>query len=168
MRRIAVLSALVLLPAVVISAAEPAKSKKEAGKETRRLVGTWECVSERPPAGVRIVKHFTPTHFTCVHYDRATNVPKVTIGGTWTREGDNYKEKVDFATDGHKHLRGKEFAFTLVLTRGEFQLKAAKGSGIVVNETWKKVKAQDASANAAGPTGARPDAVPGQPTFFVQ
>ena len=142
--------------------AEQADSKTAASRERGRLVGTWECVSERPPAGIRIVKHFTPTHFTCVHYDRATNVPKVTIGGTWTRDGDVYKEKIDFASDGHKHLRNKEFAFSMELTRGEFKLKAAKGSGIVVNETWKKVKAEDATAKPAGPTGAGPqaDAIP--------
>ncbi len=160
MRSSAVIAAVILGCAFQSYGAEQADSKSAARQQKRRLVGTWECVSEHPPAGIRIVKHFTPTHFTCVHYDRGTNVPKVTIGGTWTREGDVYTEKVDFASDGHKHLRGKSFAFTLEPARGEFKLKAAKGSGIVVNETWKKVTAQDAPANA--PTGARPqaDAIP--------
>lgn len=103
-----------------------------------KLIGAWECISENTTN--KIVKTISDKNFSCVHYDRNSKEPKVSIGGTWTLRGDVYKEHVDYATEGHKHLRGRDFTFHVKIDDDTWIIKAAKGTGINVDEVWKRVK----------------------------
>jgi hypothetical protein len=124
-----------LLGSMLWSGAAPAQT---AGRAEESLVGSWECVSPELPAEYRHIKHITPTHFTWVTYHRTDMAPLGVAGGTWSREGDTYKERIDFATEGVRQLRGKQFTFTIKLEGDKWFLKSTPGSELAVDEVWKR------------------------------
>jgi hypothetical protein len=105
-----------------------------------QLVGTWEFVSPGRDKGYRVLKHLTRTNFIWSHNNLDEMASKASASGTWSLHGGVYKEHVDFATDAHKHLRGKDFTFAITIDGDKWFIKAARGSGLVVDEVWKKVE----------------------------
>jgi hypothetical protein len=91
MRKLLAGLALVLMGLLSSPGASPSQTD---GKMDDTLVGTWDCISLRLPAGYRHIKHVTPTHFTWVTDHRETMAPVGVAGGTWSREGDTYKDRV--------------------------------------------------------------------------
>jgi hypothetical protein len=128
-----------LLLAIGVRFAPAAAPPQADARNEDRLVGTWEHVSAQLPDGYRHIKHITPTHWTWVVYHRDTMVAVGVAGGTWSLEGDRYKERIEFATESNKDLRGKEFAFTLKLEGDSWFLKSVPDSELQVDETWKRV-----------------------------
>ena len=104
------------------------------------LVGSWENASEDIPAEAQMIKHVTPTHFTWIIVHRADRKPLGMAGGTWTLQDGVYTEKVEYATDEHEHLRGKEFSFSAKLDGGKWLHKSRPDSGLEVDEVWRRIK----------------------------
>jgi hypothetical protein len=135
MRKLLTGFALGLIGLVLSPGATPSQTSQ---RTEDRLVGTWECIVPEFENGYRHIKHITPTHFTWVTYHRETMTPVYIAGGTWSLEGDVYKERIEFAGEQHEGLRGKEFRFTLKLEDDKWFHKATPGSDLAVDEVWKR------------------------------
>jgi hypothetical protein len=118
----------------------PGTAPAQAERRTEeRLVGTWERISPKVPDQYRHIKHVTPTHWTWVFYERAEMSVVGAAGGTWSLQGDTYKEQIEFADDSSKSLRGRNFSFTSKLDGDEWSIKSLAGSDLQVDEVWKRV-----------------------------
>ena len=132
---------LVALRAAGGNGAEPGDDRVRKG-----LVGTWQNVSMKLPEqfkDVKTVKHITPTHYTWVTYDAKKMTALATSGGTWSLEGNIYKEKCEFVSTGMEHLKGNEYAFILMFDGDEMSIRSAPGTNIQVDEAYRRLKRAD-------------------------
>lgn len=113
-------------------------SSKAPPDASRKLIGTWEA--RRPLDGSRQLKYITPTHFVWVIYDVERKTPVGTAGGTWTLDGDAYKETIEFASDGWEHLRGKTIALTSKVDGDRWSVSGTLDTGFKIDETWDRKK----------------------------
>jgi hypothetical protein len=104
------------------------------------LIGTWKHIDANIQEGVVHIKHVTPTHWTWVVYDVKAMDAVAVAGGTWSLEGDQYKERVEFASETHPHLRGKEYSFTSKVDDGRWTIKVSTDADIVADEVWERMK----------------------------
>jgi hypothetical protein len=111
--------------------AQDAKPLKE------QLLGTWE---RELPQGFKQIKHVTQSHFTWIIYNRDDKASVADAGGTWSVRNDSYTERIEFASESHKELRGKEYTFTSKVKGDQWSVMAVPGSDIDVNEVWKRAK----------------------------
>lgn len=114
-------------------------SSKTSPEARRKLVGTWEN-PKSAQGGFRQLKYVTPTHFVWVIYDAEKRTPVGTAGGTWSLQGETYKEKMDFASDGWEHLRGKETEYNIKLDGDKWSIKGTLDTGFKIDETWERRK----------------------------
>jgi len=115
---------------------EPEDNRAEEGK----LVGTWEYANGDLPGNLRHIKHLTPTHFTWVTYDREEMAPVAAAGGTWSIRGGDYREQIEFATEGHKHLRGRDIPIAVRVEGDKWFLKSTPDTGFHVDDVWVRQK----------------------------
>jgi hypothetical protein len=73
-----------------------------------------------------------------VIYHRDAMVSAGVAGGTWSLQGERYKEQIEFADEPNRELRGKEFSFTLKLEGDKWFLKSLPDSALQVDEVWKR------------------------------
>ncbi len=69
-----------------------------------KMEGTWEHTIASNP-GLAQVKVINQDHFIWVTYDRALKLAVTTAGGSYTLDGDTYKEKVEFGRFGSRDSR---------------------------------------------------------------
>ncbi|HEY4761288.1 MAG TPA: hypothetical protein VIH42_11965 [Thermoguttaceae bacterium] len=115
-----------------------APTKQERGQ----LEGTWDIIYENNPAPrLREVKIINQTHFMWVTYVRASGIPVLLGGGTYTFDGKTYKEFYEFGSRGiPQDFIGKEQVFTAEL-KGDIWIHRGKTTnGFNVDEMWKRVK----------------------------
>ena len=105
-------------------------------------MGTWVWVGRRgkvgeiPAAGGRL-KFRTGKHWTTTHTDSETGRVVMHDGGTYTLDGDNYTETIEYANDSTARDIGKTFMFT-VKVEGDTMTQI--GVGNPYTEVWKRVK----------------------------
>jgi hypothetical protein len=115
--------------------------KPDAERLRKELVGTWEVVTPEIRKGFRDLKHITPTHFTWIIYSEEEMAPYATAGGTWSLEGNQYRERCEFSTKAHAHLRGKEATLTVKIDGDKLFLEGVLDTGFKINEVWKRAAA---------------------------
>lgn len=125
---------------LAIGAAGGSGAEDDADRVRKGLVGTWKNVDAEFPEGILHVKHITPTHWTWVTYDAKAMTPLASAGGTWSLEGDKYKERIDFASDTHPHLPGKEYTFTLKFEGDKLSIKVSPNADFEADEVWERMK----------------------------
>ena len=127
------------------------RAEAQTGLEKGRgkLEGTWECVSYKSgeetrfsefPKNEKHIKLITPTHFTWVTYDVDKKKALSTAGGTYSLEGDSYKEQIEFAGEGVEELAGKEQSFKIKVEGNKWSLSGVLSSGVKIEEVWKRVQ----------------------------
>ena len=130
-------TALVLLHAddKPTAAAAPAKLAKN-------LIGTWILVGKpgeigvAPAAGGRF-KFFTGRHWAITQADPKTGVTIFHHGGTYTLNGNEYAETVEYANDSTSELIKQTFKFNI---KGEGDTMTLIGIGNPWTEIWKRAK----------------------------
>jgi hypothetical protein len=111
------------------------------------VVGTWKVVSAKAngraidlPAGITILKHVTPTHFTFVYYDQAGRITAVG-GGRYTLNGSRYEETVEYGHgEGVAPLIGKTLVFSCRIEGGRWYHGGKETDGTVIEEVWERVQ----------------------------
>ena len=105
------------------------------------LVGTWVlvgkpgAVGEVPATGGRL-KFFTGNHWCITQADPTNGVTIYHHGGTYTVNGDQYAETVEYANESTKFLIKKTFDFTIKI---EGDLLTQTGISNSWTEVWKRV-----------------------------
>ena len=106
------------------------------------LIGTWILVGkpgevgEAPKSGGRL-KFLTGSHWIITQADPETGVVIFHHGGTYTLDGDNYAETVEYANENTKDLIKQTFKFTIKV---EGDTLTQIGIGNPWTEVWKRVK----------------------------
>jgi hypothetical protein len=106
------------------------------------LVGTWILVGEpgkvgeAPATGGRL-KFWTGRRWTITEADPKTGVTVFHHGGTYTLNGDQYAETVEYAKENTKELIKQTFKFTIKI---EGDTLTQTGVGNPWTEVWKRIK----------------------------
>jgi hypothetical protein len=142
--RVAVISLLALLlsAATNLQAQDKPTAAKEQSPLAKNLLGTWILVGEpgkvreAPASGGRL-KFCTGRLWTITQADSKTGVTIYHHGGTYTLNGDEYVETVEYANESTKELIKQTFKFTIKI---EGDTLTQTGIGNPYNEVWKRVK----------------------------
>jgi beta-lactamase regulating signal transducer with metallopeptidase domain len=124
---------------VTLTDAQPVGS--QLGKD---LIGTWVCVGtpgqvgEAPAAGGRL-KVVTENQWSLTQTDAKSGATNFHHGGTWTLNGDEYAEAVEYANANTADLVKRTFKFTVKV---EGDTLTMIGIGNPWKEVWKRVKSE--------------------------
>ena len=135
-----VLPAGVMLPARADD--KPAKEAAEPTKLAKDLIGTWVLVGtpnkvgEVPKSGGRL-KFFTGKHWTITQADPDTGKVIFHHGGTYTLDGDNYTETIEYANESTADLIKKTLKFKIKVD-GDTYTQVAVGEDNPYTEVWKR------------------------------
>jgi hypothetical protein len=124
---------------VQIKAQEQAvKAEAEPSKLAADLIGTWQLVG-RPgeqETPVNSLKFFTGKHWTVTLFDEAGKV-EYSHGGTYTIDGDQYKETIKYATEQTASLIGQTLDFKITVEGDKY---TQVGVGNPYSEVWRRAK----------------------------
>jgi hypothetical protein len=128
--------------ATLLNAQESTPAAHEAAPLAQNLIGTWvlagtpDKIEEAPAKGGRFL-FLTGKHWCITQADPETGVTVFHHGGTYTLNGNQYAETVEYANDNTKDLLKQTNKFTLKLD-GDTLTKT--GIGNPWNEVWKRLK----------------------------
>lgn len=112
------------------------------------ILGTWKMESYKygdnemkaSPDSIQMVKLITPTYFTWIHYKTKDKIVWNSAGGTYTFDGDNYIENIDFGGYGMSSYLGKTQTFKVKIENDKMYLSGALSDGYKIEEVWIKIK----------------------------
>ncbi len=117
----------------------------DAGAKTSQLakdmIGTWlhagtpDKIVDPPPRGP--LKFLAGNHWSFTHPDPATGKVLYHHGGTYTLDGDNYAETIDFANENTATMIGQTLKFKLTV---EGDTLTQVGVGNPYTQVWKRAK----------------------------
>ena len=119
-----------------------AKAGTQTSQLARNLVGTWILAGtpekfDDPPAAKGPLKFFTGKHWTFTQADTATGKVVYHHGGTYTLDGENYAETIQYANESTATMIGQTFKFKLKLN-GDTLVQ--EGVGNPYTQVWKRAK----------------------------
>lgn len=144
-----------LLSAALVSGQHPERTQADAPLTDKvdnkgNLVGSWRIVSYKYgnmakfaswPKDQVMLKHITPTHFTWVTYDAKTGVVARMGGGTYSWNGNTYRENLQYGLGADvKGLVGKPQIFTGKVTETRWNHSGTLSQGEKIEEVWERVK----------------------------
>ena len=127
----------------VIAAQE---KQADAGAKTSQLakdmIGTWIQAGtpdkiEDPPPAKGPLKFITGKHWSFTEPDPATGKVVYHHGGTYTLDGDNYAETINFANENTASMIGQTLKFKLKV---EGDTLTQVGIGNPYTQVWKRAK----------------------------
>src|ERR1017187_3696953 len=124
------------IPEIFVNKGAPAHTQL-----AQDLIGTWiligepGAVVEAPATGGRL-KFFTGSHWCITQADPTNGVTIYHHGGTYTLNGNQYAETVEYANESTKCLIKKTFNFTIKI---EGDLLTQIGISNSWTEVWKRV-----------------------------
>ena len=135
---------LLLIPLVVRTHGEDAVTPPESkpSQLAKDLIGTWiiagtpDNVEEPPATGARL-KFITGKHWTVTKANPDTGEVEFHLGGTYTLNGDEYVETVQYATENTKDLISKVHKFKIKV---EGDTLTQLGIDNSWTEVWKRAK----------------------------
>ena len=132
-----------MLTAVLFAAEQPVKNASSH-------LGTWQLVSAKygddkefsdAPKDALHLKMLTATHFIWVAYDAKTKVVSSSMGGSYSLEGGNYTETVEFfLPEPMKAYLGKKQEFTIKIDGDKLTQSGKLSDGMKIEEVWQRVK----------------------------
>jgi hypothetical protein len=139
---IGLLAITVSTASVVLHAQDKPTTAAESSQLAKDLIGTWILVGEpgnvgEPPKIGGRLKFFTGKHWIITQADPSTGVTIFHHGGTYTLNGDEYLETVEYANQNTIDLKGKTHKFTLKV---EGDTLTQIGIGNPWTEVWKRLK----------------------------
>ena len=120
----------------------PSAGTKEPTKLAKDLIGTWvlvgtpDNVGEVPKSGARL-KFFTGKHWLVTQPEPETGKVVFHHGGTYTLDGDNYVETIEYATENTADQIKKTYKFKIKV---EGDTYTQIGVGNPYSEVWKRAK----------------------------
>jgi len=139
---ISFLSLIILLVGQISAQDEEKPSSSAASKLAKELIGTWvlvgtpDEVGEIPSKGGRL-KFITGRHWNITQADPETGLVIFHHGGTYTLDGDEYVEKIEFANENTKQLINKTLTHKIKVEKDTY---TQIGVGNPYTEVWKRLK----------------------------
>jgi hypothetical protein len=124
--------------ALIQAEEETPKGETEPSKLHDELIGAWTLAESRGQevTGGRFLKFFGRKHWSTSQSDEDGSVAYY-HGGTYTLDGDEYVETVEFATGATAQLVGQKFKFKIKVEGDKY---TQTGVGNPYNEVWKRGK----------------------------
>jgi hypothetical protein len=119
---------------------QPSRGAKEPTKLAKNLIGTWvlvgtpDKIEEMPKSGARL-KFFTGRHWVVTQADPETGKVVFHHGGTYTLDGNNYAETIEYANESTADLIKKTFKFKIKVEGNTY---TQIGVGNPYSEVWKR------------------------------
>jgi hypothetical protein len=130
--------------AKALSVAEEGQAKDVAqpSQLARDLVGTWILAGtpdrfDDPPPAKGPLKFFTGKYWTFTQADPPTGKVVYHHGGTYTLDGDNYAEAVQYANENTTAMIGQTLKFKLKIN-GDTLVQVGVGNSF--SQVWKRAK----------------------------
>jgi hypothetical protein len=139
---ISFLSLVILLVGQISAQDKDKPSSPEASKLAKDLIGTWilvgtpDEVGEIPDKGGRL-KFITGRHWTITQADPNTGLVIFHHGGTYTLDGNEYVEKIEYANENTKQLINKTLKHKIKVEKDTY---TQIGVGNPYTEVWKRLK----------------------------
>ena len=117
-------------------------------QESSKILGTWrlstykygEREKQTLPDSVLRIKLINQTHFTWVQYMSNRKIVSTSAGGSYTLEGENYTERIDFAGMGMTPYLGKKQIFKLKFDQNKMYLSGNLSDNLKIEEVWIKLE----------------------------
>ena len=113
------------------------------------IMGTWQADSYKWGSTSSSFTRFTPdrphikmitgNRFLWITYDAETKKILESAGGTYTLDGENYTESIDYGYNMDNYLDTKS-KFKIKVEDGMFYLSGVLSDGYKIEEIWQKVK----------------------------
>ncbi len=154
-----------ILVCLLVTGCTTNDEKSEEKQDELSLEGTWELLMYIDHQGggtewveydenIIYLKHITATHFTWASYDKSTQTLNGTGGGTYTFDGKEYIEDIEFFYPAGSSELGQAIPFTVGMEDGQWfhtgyvkvmEFDAEKGENIVsdsskIEEIWGRVE----------------------------
>jgi hypothetical protein len=120
----------------------PSGTPKEPTKLAKDLIGTWvlvgtpDNVGEAPKSGARL-KFFTGKHWVVTQAEPETGKVLFHHGGTYTLDGDNLAETIEYANESTADLIKKTHKFKIKVEGNTY---TQIGVDNPFSEVWKRAK----------------------------
>lgn len=117
-----------------------------AQQDSTNILGTWKLSSYMkgdkkivPDDSIQRIKLITKSYFTWVQYTSKTRVIRNSAGGTYTYDGRNYTEKIDYV--GLRILDSLDIIniFKVTISGDEMHLLGVLSDNTIVDEIWTKI-----------------------------
>lgn len=136
MKRHLAAGVVLLVSVLALVGAEPETGAVNAN----RLQGTWEQIYDGPRQ-LKQIKIINEDHFVWVTYDVLSKVAVATAGGTYTLDGDTYKEQIEFGRFGTPALQklvGTEQTFKVEIDGDQLIQTGTLSDGTKLRETMTR------------------------------
>ena len=139
---VALLAATLVIGPRLRAQEKPAAPDEKQTSLAKSLIGTWILAGapgdsgEAPVSGGRL-KFCTGRHWTVSQADPQTGVTIYHHGGSYTLDGNEYVETVEYANENTKDLIKQTFKFTIKI---DGDTLTQTGIGNPFNEVWKRAK----------------------------
>jgi ketosteroid isomerase-like protein len=118
---------------------------KEPTKLAKDLIGTWVLMGTPDKVGARL-KFFTGKHWVVTQAEPETGKVVLHHGGTYTLDGDNYAETIEYANESTADLIKKTYKFKIKVEGNTY---TQIGDGNPYSEVWKRATLVGASVAPA-------------------
>ncbi len=127
---------------VGLAALLPADDDAKPPQLAKDMIGTWVLAGtpakvEDPPPPKGPLKFYTGKHWSFTQAEPATGKVVYHHGGTYTLDGDNYSETIQYANESTAQMIGRTFKFKIKID-GDTLIQT--GIGNPYTQVWKRAK----------------------------
>jgi hypothetical protein len=117
-------------------------------KKATEIQGTWKLVSYNyggdsimKPVYEKLerLKLITDSKFCWIHFNSEDHIVTSSAGGSYSFDGENYTENLEFGGMGMKDYLGKSQKFTVKVENNKLYLSGALSDGLKIKEVWERI-----------------------------
>jgi hypothetical protein len=150
MKKVLILIVLIAVTAIALMTVGATFNKKEKSElKTNSIRGTWQLTLYKYGSGTSIfrepspneghIKLITDSQFMWAAFDKTTKKIYSSAGGTYTLNGDNYTESIDYGLGMDNYLE-KQPTYTVKVEGDNLFLSGNLSEDYKIEEVWKRVK----------------------------
>jgi hypothetical protein len=139
---------IVFIPLIVILISSFSACGEVPSQKATEIQGTWKLVSynyvgdtvlKKTEDGVERLKLITDSKFCWIHFISDSHVTTNSAGGSYSLDGENYIENLEFGAIGMKDYLGKSQKFTIKIEDNKLYLSGALSDGLKIKEVWERI-----------------------------
>jgi len=125
-------------------------TKLNAQSTSSEILGTWKLVSfkygegetKNADDGIVRLKLITQDHFAFIHYLGKNNIVLESAGGTYTVNGEDYTENIEFGAFTMKCFFDKKQLYKIKIENGRLYLSGVMSDNQKIEEVWEEINPQ--------------------------
>ena len=118
-------------------------------QKATEIQGTWKLVSynysgdsimKPVQENLERLKLITDSKFCWIHFLSDSHVTTNYAGGSYSLNGENYIENLEFGAIGMKDYLGKSQKFTIKIENSKMHLSGVLSDGFKIKEVWERIE----------------------------